>query len=239
MDAMQTIVMLPTYNEAGNIVPLLEQLLAVAPQLGCLVIDDNSPDGTADCVRQVESRYPGRVELIVRQGRGGRASAGIAGLKAAVARGPAFIAEMDADFSHEPAYLKAFLDAIDDCDVVVGSRFVPGGRDSNRTFFRTQVSRISSQLYRMILGVQVRDVGSGFKLYRREVLESLPWERFLSTGIAISMEELFRIVKSGFRVKEIPIVFTERRAGNSKLRLRDFTEPLKVSLQLVRMLGRA
>ena len=146
---------------------------------------------------------------------------------------------MDADFSHDPSYLKTFLNSIQDCDVIVGSRFVQGGKDTDRGLWRQIVTILSSHIFRAILGLKVKDVGSGFKLYRREVLESLPWENLISSGIAISMEELFRIIKNGYRVKEVPIVFTDRRAGSSKLRLQDYIEPLKVSCHLAIKMGRA
>jgi dolichol-phosphate mannosyltransferase len=239
MERIRTVVMIPTYNEAGNIEGLLEQLLASDPALGCVIVDDNSPDGTAERVQDIAAAHPGRVHLVRREGRGGRASAGIRGLQEAVRLQPEYVAEMDADLSHDPAYLPAFLEAIADCDVVVGSRFVPGGRDSDRGPVRKAVSVASNLVFRLILGLELRDIGSGFKLYRREVLEALPWDDFYSCGIAISMEEIFRIVKQGYRVKEVPIVFVDRHAGQSKLRLRDFVEPLGVSLRLALKLGRA
>jgi len=235
---LRTVAMIPTYNEAGNIATILDKLMALDETLGCVVVDDSSPDGTARIVEDYAERFAGRIRLVVREGRGGRASAGIRGMQEAIALEPEFIVEMDADLSHDPAYILTFLDVIADCDVVVGSRFVPGGQDADRGFIRRQVSVLSSLVFRLILGLGVRDVGSGFKLYRREVLEALPWGAFLSSGIAISMEELFRISKQGFSVKEVPIVFVDRTQGQSKLRLRDFVEPLKVSLQLALTLGR-
>lgn len=233
------VVMLPTYNEAGTIQQLLEQLLALDEGLACVVVDDMSPDGTGAIVRQVAEVNPGRIKLIERAGRRGRASAGVEGFREALALEPEFVVEMDADLSHDPAYIKTFLEEIEDCDVVVGSRMVPGGQDAERGLFRTQVSVISGWVFRLVLGLKVRDIGAGYKLYRYEVLASLPWSEMLSDGIAISMEELFRIAKKGYRIKEVPIVFKERRAGQSKLRWRDFAEPLLVSLRLVWSLGRA
>lgn len=237
-DALHTVVMIPTYEEAANIGRLLEALLASNEGLGCVIVDDSSPDGTAGIVEQLQRRFPGRIKLVVRPGRQGRASAGIRGMREAIALRPRYIAEMDADFSHDPAYINLFLEQIRDCDVIVGSRFVPGGQDADRTFFRRQVSVLSSAVFRLILGLHVRDIGSGFKLYRREVLEALPWDDFLSQGISISMEELFRIARQGYRIREVPIVFVDRRQGESKLRATDFLEPLGVSLRLALSLGR-
>ena len=237
--AESTTIVVPTYNEAGNIERLLPQILELSPEMKCLIVDDSSPDGTADRVRELQPKYPDRIKLIVREGRrGGRASAGVLGLRTAVEDGALLIAEMDADFSHDPKYLLTFRDEIRDSDVVLGSRFVPGGQDADRSAFRTQVTVVSSMVYRALLGISVRDVGSGFKMYRRHVLEALPWDEFISSGIAVSMEEIFRICRLGFRVKEVPIVFVDRRVGESKLKASDFIEPLMVSVQLVRSLGR-
>jgi dolichol-phosphate mannosyltransferase len=239
MPRPKIVVMLPTYNEAGNIAEMLEALLALDEGLACVVVDDSSPDGTGEIVERVAERHPGRVLLKRRPGRMGRASGGAAGLQEAIALGPDYVVEMDADFSHDPQQIRTFLEEIASCDVVVGSRFVEGGEDSERTFFRKQVSVLSSRVFRLILGLEVRDVGSGFKLYRREVLETLPFSELLSQGIAISMEELFRIARQGFRIKEVPIRFQQRKAGQSKLRATDFLEPLLVSLRLALTLGRA
>ncbi len=240
MKGLQTIVMIPTYDEAANIERMLRRLLALHERLGCLVIDDDSPDGTAAIVKRVQADFPDRVQLIVRSGgRQGRASAGIRGLQEAAALGPEYVVEIDADFSYNPDEILNFLEAIDDCDVVVGSRFVAGGQDADRGFVRTRISRVSSRVFRAVLGVRLRDMGSGFKLYRRQVLQSLPWSEFLSSGIAISMEELFRIVRRGWRVKEVPIQFVDRREGQSKLRTADFVEPALIAVRLAWALGRA
>ncbi len=240
MRGLQTIVMIPTYNEAANIEPMLRRLLGLHERLGCVVVDDDSPDETAASVREVQAQFPERIKLIVRKGgRQGRASAGILGLREAVALGPEYVAEIDADFSYDPDCILQFLEEIEDCDVVVGSRFVQGGDDSDRGFLRTRMSVLSSRMFQAILGLDLQDVGSGFKLYRSEVLRSLPWSEFLSSGIAISMEELFRIVKQGYRVKEVPISFVDRKLGRSKLRASDFVEPLMISVRLALTLGRA
>jgi dolichol-phosphate mannosyltransferase len=230
--------MTPVYNEAETIGELLERLLNLDDSLGCVVVDDNSPDGTGDIVREIAARHPARVTLVQRPGRMGRASAGIRGFQEAIQLQPTYIVEMDADLSHAPEDVTTFLQEVHDCDVVVGSRFVNGGRDADRSLFRRQISIVSSQVFRLILGLKVRDIGSGFKLYRREVLQSLPWPEFYAKGIAISMEELFRIAKKGYRIKEVPIVFTDRRAGSSKLRKSDFVEPLQVALRLALTQGR-
>jgi len=237
--SLQTIVMIPTYNEAGNIKKLIQQILKINNSIGCLIVDDNSPDGTADIVKQLQKKYPQKIHLIVRKNQRGRASAGIKGHKQAIKLKPQYIVEMDADFSHNPQYIKTFLKEIKTCDVVLGSRFVSGGQDSKRSWFRTFASILSGYVLRLILGLKLRDIGSGFKLYKRQVLQSLLWDKFFSSGIAISMEEIFRIVKKSYKVKEIPIIFFDRQAGYSKLRWKDFFEPLKVCFQLLFTLGRA
>ncbi|MBI5456423.1 polyprenol monophosphomannose synthase [Candidatus Kaiserbacteria bacterium] len=234
-----TIVMLPTFDEAGNIEKLLREILSLNDSIGTVVVDDNSPDGTSSIVAKLEKEFPQQITLITRTSERGRATAGIRGHLEAIRLKPAFITEMDADFSHDPRYISTFLKEIQDCDVVLGSRFVPGGKDSDRSPFRTLLSVLSGIVFRTILGLQVRDIGSGFKLYKREVLESLPWNEFFSYGIAISMEECFRIVKKGYRVKEVPIIFVDRRAGYSKLKWKDFFEPVWVSIKLAATFGRA
>lgn len=239
LGSLETIVMIPTYNESGNIEKLIREILKLSNSIGCVVIDDNSPDGTAKIVEKLEKEFKGKISLIVRKNQRGRASAGILGHQEAIKLKPKYVVEMDADFSHEPQYIKTFLKEIKDCDVVLGSRFIKGGKDSDRSPFRTFISILSGYVFRTILGLKVRDIGSGFKLYKREVLEVLPWDNFFSSGIAISMEEIFRILKRDFIVKEIPIIFVDRRAGNSKLRWKDFFEPIKISIKLAFILGRA
>lgn len=236
---LETIVMIPTYNEAGNIEKLILDILSINNTIGCVIVDDNSPDGTARIVEKLETKFPGKIMLCVRKNERGRGTAGIYGHKRAIELQPKYIAEMDADFSHDPKYLEHFLSLIKDCDVVLGSRFVPGGKDADRSPFRTMVSIISGVIFRMILGLKIKDIGSGYKLYKRKVLASLPWDRFISYGIAISMEEIFRIVKLGYKVKETPIIFVDRRVGVSKLSWKDFFEPVKVSFKLAMALGRA
>jgi dolichol-phosphate mannosyltransferase len=236
--SLDTIVVIPTYNEAGNIENLLLEVLALNNSIGCIVVDDDSVDGTPKIVRTLDERFSSRIDLVVRRQERGRATAGIRGHQEAIKIKPAYVIEMDADYSHDPKYIGIFLREISDCDVVVGSRFVPGGKDSERGVFRRCVSILSGYVFRLILGIKVRDIGSGFKLYRREVLESLPWQEFLSSGIAISMEEIFRIARKGYRIKEVAIIFRARHAGYSKVRWKDFIEPLKISIQLAIALGR-
>ena len=148
---------------------------------------------------------------------------------------------MDADFSHNPKYIPLFLKELNKGkhDVILGSRFLKGGRDSQRSGFRTWTSRLSGVIFRLILGIKLTDMGSGFKVYKREALKSIdPENLFSEKGLAISIESIFRVIKKGFRVKELAIVFEERKAGRSKLSWRDFFEPILISLKLVWKLGR-
>jgi len=237
--SLDTIVVIPTYAEAATIGGLIREILALNNAIGCVVVDDNSPDDTSRIVATLSGQFPGRISLVLRETERGRATAGIRGHREAIKLKPKYIVEMDADFSHEPRYIPVFLREIQNCDVIVGSRFVSGGTDSARGLFRQVVSTLSGRVYQLILGLDIKDVGSGFKLYRREVLEAMPWDSFLSKGIAISMEEIFRIAKSGYRIREVPIKFQQRRGGHSKLRFSDFFEPLRVSIRLAATLGRA
>jgi len=240
MKKIDTIVMIPTYNEAGNIEKILSQVLAVDPRIGCLIVDDNSPDGTGKIVDRLAKKYQGRIFPIHRYHEKGRASAGIRGFKEILKLKPRFIAEMDADFSHQPKYLKNFLKEIKNCDVVLGSRVVKGGQDIDRGFIRKGLTFLSGQFLRLLLGIKIKDSGSGFKLYRSEVIRSLDLKNFFAKkGIAISLEINFRIIKKGYKIKEFPIIFHDRKLGRSKLNWQDFIEPIIVALRLFFKFGRS
>ena len=235
---LKTLVMLPTYNEKDNLQPLVEKILGLSKEIGVVIVDDSSPDGTGEIADELAKTYGQRVHVIHRSTRG-RGTAGIAGFQYIVTQPVKYALEMDVDFSHDPRNIPEFLKEIEGVDVIVGSRFVQGGKDIDRDLQRRIISYMSRFIYRLILGLPIQDVGSGYKCYRKEVLASLPWDRFYSYGIAISMEELFRISRKGYRMKEIPINFVDRRAGLSKLRLKDYLEPVFVGVRLVLELGRA
>lgn len=233
---------LPCHNEAGNLLSLVEQILTLKiPHLHIAVINDNSTDSTGRIADQLKKKYPRRVDVLHRQPPRGRARAGKDAFIFCLNKKADVVIEMDADFSHDPQYLPQFLKhlAQKNIDVVLGSRFLPGGSDSDRSFFRTLVSQLSGIIFRFILGINLTDMGSGFKAYRRSALESInPAQLFSQKGLAISMESIFRVLKNGYQVREIPIVFKDRRAGVSKLSWKDFFEPVFISLKLVRHLGR-
>jgi len=211
---MKAMAMIPTYNEALNIEPLLREILRQGPNIGAVVVDDNSPDGTAAIVKRLREEDP-RVHLILRMNERGRGSAGVAGFKYAVAQGVDFIIEMDADFSHQPSYISSFLSQMDDCDLLIGSRLVEGGGEKGRHFLRKMITRSANAYIRLILGIPVRDCTSGYRVFRRKVLESIELEQLMAVGPPIVEEVLFKVYKRGFRIKEVPYILEERKAGES------------------------
>jgi dolichol-phosphate mannosyltransferase len=211
---MKAMAMVPTYNEALNIGPLLREILGQGPDLGAVVVDDNSPDGTAAIVKRLREEDP-RVHLILRMNERGRGTAGIAGFKYAVAQGVDFIIEMDADFSHQPSYIPFFLSQMDDCDLLIASRLVEGGGEKGRHFLRKMITRSANAYIRLILGVPVRDCTSGYRVFRRQVLESIELDQLMAVGPPIVEEVLFKAYRRGFRIKEVPYILEERKAGES------------------------
>lgn len=213
---MRTIVIIPTYNEAQNIVPLLGEVLEQRGNMEALVVDDDSPDGTWKLVEEAQGENP-RVHLLLRREKRGRGLAGLDGFKKALAMGADRIVEMDADFSHDPVYLPALLEASESADLVIGSRFIPGGRDEERGLARRAVSWLARRYLRWVLGISVSDPTSGYRCFRREALSSLMAQEITASDPFIITEILFRSRLMGLRIAEVPIVFRERRAGSSKL----------------------
>ena len=219
------LIIIPTYNERENIRPLLDMICGIEPAAHLLIVDDNSPDQTAALAEQLQdSAYPGRLFLLKRSGKLGLGTAYVAGFKWALARGYDYIFEMDADFSHDPRYLPEFLAAIQTSDVVLGSRYIPGGGVKNWGLVRRLVSQGGSLYARTILGLSVRDLTGGFKCFRREVLLALDLDEVSSNGYSFQIEITYRAWKKGFRIQETPIVFEDRRAGKSKMSRRIFWE---------------
>jgi len=210
---------LPTYNEADNVEPLVEAARGkLPPGARVLIVDDSSPDGTGEIADRLATRHE-NVEVLHRPHKEGLGPAYIAGFRHALKRGAAFVLEMDSDFSHDPAYLPRLLDAAKRADVVLGSRYVAGGGVSDWGPLRRAVSRGGSAYARLVLGVGVRDLTGGFKCFRREVLETLDLDEITTRGYAFQVELTYRAIRRGFRVAEVPIVFRERRVGNSKMDL--------------------
>jgi dolichol-phosphate mannosyltransferase len=210
-------VILPTYNEAGNIERMVE---AVGTKLSAedriLIVDDNSPDGTGGIADSLAAADP-RVEVLHRPGKQGLGPAYIAGFRRALAGGAGLVVQMDADFSHDPAYLPRLIAASALADLVVGSRYVPGGGITEWGAARRLISRSGSLYSRVVLGVPVRDLTGGFKCFRREVLESIDLDTVAASGYSFQVEMTYRVLKDGFEVLEVPITFRERQAGNSKM----------------------
>jgi len=211
--------MAPTYNEAENIGPLLKRVLEIGGSVEVVVVDDNSPDGTARIVREIMEREK-RVHLVLRERERGRGTAGIAGFRYALDKGADTVIEMDADFSHDPRHIPEFLECIKDYDVVVGSRFVPGGRNVRKGFMRNLVTWFANHYIRLVLGIQIRDATSGYRCFRREALEALDMSRTISVGPSVVQELLYKAVLLGFTVREIPITFVDRYRGMSSFNFR-------------------
>jgi len=231
---MKTLVVVPTYNEAGNLPDLVNQLFALnVPDLELLVVDDNSPDGTADAAEALGTKYPHRLHVLRRATKEGLGPAYIAGFREALRLGADTVIQMDADLSHPPEYIPALLEGIETTDVVVGSRYVPGGgATGDWGLLRRILSRGGDLYVRRVLGLRLRDTKSGFKVYRREVLERLPLETLRSRGFVFQAEVAYHCQEMGFRILEVPFVFQERKAGGSKMSLSIVVEALWRSFQI-------
>jgi dolichol-phosphate mannosyltransferase len=221
----RALVCLPTYNEAENVGPITEAILAATPEVDVLVIDDNSPDGTGKLADAIAAREP-RVQVLHRAGKEGLGKAYLAGFDWALRRGYELVLEMDADFSHDPKYLPAMLAAAGEADLVLGSRNIPGGGTVNWGIGRKIISRGGSLYARTILGIPVRDLTGGFKCFHRKVLEAIDLPSVECSGYAFQIELTYRTLRKGFKVKEIPIVFVDRRVGQSKMSRRIVLEAL-------------
>jgi dolichol-phosphate mannosyltransferase len=208
---------LPTYNEAGNIEAFVEAVLAKLPASArVLIVDDNSPDGTGEIADGLAASHES-VAVLHRPRKEGLGPAYIAGFKQALAVGAGLVLEMDSDFSHDPAYLPRLLEAGQRADLAIGSRYVPGGGVGDWSRLRRGISRGGSTYARLILGVRVRDLTGGFKCFRREVLEAIDLDSIRSRGYAFQVEMTYRAIQRGFEIVEVPIVFRDRRAGSSKM----------------------
>lgn len=213
----RALVVIPTYNEAMNLPDLVPQVLAQDPRLEILVVDDSSPDGTGRLADTVAQREP-RVQVLHREGKRGLGTAYIAGFHWAIERSYDYILEMDADFSHDPMYLKDFLKAVVDADLVLGSRYLDGKvAVVNWPMTRLMLSYSANIYARWVTGLRVWDLTGGFKCFRRQVLEAIDLSQVRSNGYAFQIEMSVRAWRKGFRLKEIPIVFVDRTEGHSKM----------------------
>lgn len=228
---MRTIVVIPTYNEADNLSAITTELFTLdIEDLQILIIDDNSPDGTGQIADELaEHRYPGRLHVIHREGKLGLGTAYITGFSWALEHEASYIVQMDADFSHSPSYIPQMLEQISEQDVVVGSRYVKGGQlDERWSWWRWFLSWWANSIWtRGILGVKTKDATAGFKCWRRSALERIGLERINSNGYVFQVEMAYVSEKLGFRIKEIPIYFEDRRIGRSKMSV-----PVKIEAAL-------
>lgn len=214
--ATRTLVVVPTFDEAENIPRLIPAVLGQAPHLDMLVVDDGSPDGTADLVKAMQKDDP-RIHLIERPGKMGLGTAYVEGFRFAIRHGYDRVFEMDADFSHDPAEIPNFLAASEKADLVIGSRYTNGVRVLNWPIKRLLLSYFANVYTRFMIGLPLHDATGGFKCYRRAVLEAISLDGIRSNGYAFQIEMSFKAWKKGFRLVEIPIVFHDRRSGFSKM----------------------
>ncbi len=220
---MSAIVIIPTYNERENLRQLTERLVALDLSLDVVFVDDGSPDGTGELAEALAQRFP-RVSVIHRQGKLGYASAVIEGFRLALKGDYSWILQMDADLSHDPAAIPLMLRAVEDHDLVLGSRYVGGVRVIDWGMSRVLLSRFANFYARMVTGVPVQDVTTGFRCYRRSVLEALDLSQIRASGYAFLIEMAYRTWKAGGRLTEVPIIFHGRERGMSKMSKRIILE---------------
>jgi dolichol-phosphate mannosyltransferase len=214
-----TLVIIPTFNESDNIPKLIDRLMEITPEVDLLVVDDGSPDGTADIVRSKMERYPGRIHLIEREGKLGLGTAYVRGFHYALEHHYAYVCEMDADFSHNPDDVPRLITAVmnGEADVAVGSRYSKGISIVNWPLRRLILSYCANLYARFITGLPIKDTTAGFKCIHRKVLEAIDLDDIRSNGYAFQIEIHFRAWKAGFRLKEVSIIFREREEGVSKM----------------------
>ncbi|MFO7679374.1 MAG: polyprenol monophosphomannose synthase [Chloroflexota bacterium] len=218
MSAIETYVIVPTYNEADNLDELVTQLLALPVNLGIIIVDDNSPDGTGELADKWAEKCLDRVYVIHRPGKMGLGTAYIAGFRMGLDElNAARLMTMDADFSHNPRYIPAMIDLSQQKHVVIGSRYVPGGGQHNCTWKRVMLSKVANTVAKTLLGLKAKDTTAGFRLYRREVLQSIPLDQVFSSGYSFLVEMLFMCQRRGWQIGEVPITFEDRRAGTTKI----------------------
>jgi len=219
---MKITIVIPTYNEAENIAKISEAVFALpVPDLNILVVDDNSPDGTGEMAEGISQATGGKLQVLHRTGKQGLGSAYRQGFRVAIDQGAGAICQMDADFSHPIEKIPELVRTLETADIAIGSRYVTGGRlDERWPFWRKALSAFGNTYARTILGLKIRDCTGGFRLWRREVLQAMPLERVKSNGYIFQVEMAYLAALLGFKSKEIPIYFADRRWGTSKMSLR-------------------
>jgi dolichol-phosphate mannosyltransferase len=214
---MKPVVIVPTFNERDNIDILLDDLLSLPVNLSVISVDDNSPDGTGEAADGWAARYPDRVQVVHRAGKLGLGTAYIAGFKCAFESDFDRIMTMDADFSHHPCYIPSMLRLSHECDLVIGSRYMPGGGTLNCKASRKALSRGANTFAKLMLGLHAKDCTAGFRCYRREVLQAIDLDSIRSSGYSFLIEMIFYVQRCGFSVGEVPIIFENRQRGASKI----------------------
>ncbi len=230
---VDTLIILPTYNERENIADLLSMLLDLSHDIGIIVVDDNSPDGTGNLADELAEAYPERIFVIHRRGKLGLGTAYLAGFELALERGVSRIMTMDADFSHHPRYVPLIVEMCRSTyDLAIGSRYVSGGGTPDFPLRRRFLSWGANALTRLLLGLKAHDTTAGFRCYRREVLEALPLASIFSSGYSFLIEMLFLVQQAGFSVGEVPIIFEDRKRGQSKISRQEIVRALYTVLRL-------
>lgn len=227
----RSLIVIPTYNEAENLEPLVSAILALDAGFEVLVVDDNSPDGTGEIADHL-SQELAEIHVLHRPGKMGLGTAYVTGFNWALARGYDYIFEMDCDFSHDPGYLPAFLVEIIGADLVIGSRYVKGGSTPSWGLLRRLISRGGNWFARFMLGIRTHDCTGGFRCYRREMLQRVPWEEIQLQGYGFQVGAVYHVERLGGRTAEIPIVFPDRRAGKSKMSFKIIVEAFTYVTQL-------
>ncbi|NTU66115.1 MAG: polyprenol monophosphomannose synthase [Chloroflexi bacterium] len=229
---MKPVVIVPTYNERDNIDILLDDLLSLPVNLSVINVDDNSPDGTGEAADAWATRYPDRVQVVHRAGKLGLGTAYIAGFKRAFESDFDRIMTMDADFSHHPRYIPSMLDLSRERDLVIGSRYVPGGGTLHCTWKRKMLSQGANTFAKVMLGLRAKDCTAGFRCYRREVLQAIELDSIRSNGYSFLIEMIFYVQRRNFSVGEVPIIFEDRRRGTSKISKNEVVRALQTVQRL-------
>ncbi len=227
------LVIIPTYNERENLEPITAAVLAAEPRVDILVVDDNSPDGTGQLADALAAKNP-RIKVLHREKKEGLGRAYLHAFRWALDAGYAYVIEMDADFSHKPAYVPDLLSKAADFDLVIGSRYIPCGGTSGWGFHRRLLSEGANIFARGMLGLKVRDCTAGFRCYTAEALRRIDFSSVLAEGYSFQVEMLVRVLKSGGQVAEIPIIFEERRHGRSKISRTEVFKAIGTVLRLAR-----
>lgn len=229
---MRTVIVVPTYNESANLGEMVQRVRACAPEADILIVDDNSPDGTGAIADGLSAAWPGSVSVLHRESKQGLGPAYIAGFRWALERGYEAIVQMDADLSHDPSFIPKLLARLEQCDLVLGSRYVHGIAVVNWDFRRLLLSKLASAYVRFVTRMPFHDLTSGFKCWRRAALEAIPFDRAFAIGYLFLAETTYQAFRAGFRIQEEPIIFYERALGRSKMNWRIIVEAL---LGVIRM----